>query len=95
MINRVCPFCGSDQYQYKYWAEEYWGIVEQHGYCDRCGYTIEQAYSAAIDGFMPDIKRGFKDFNGHYHPKNTRKRARIRRKYHIKKPDNGWYFNMF
>ena len=94
MRNTTCPICGFKDYQYVQYAEEYWGIVERHGYCDRCGYMIEQAYSEPIDGFLPDIKKGYKDRQGVYHPKNTRKRARIRRKYHIKKPDNGWLLQM-
>ena len=87
-----CPICNSDKYRYKHYAEECYGIVERHGYCNRCGYTVEQCYSDVFDGFMPDIKRGHKVLrwsvnNGNYYeyePKNTRKRKRVRRKFGIK-----------
>ena len=60
------------------------GIVEQHGYCDSCGYIVEQAYSKPIEGFLPPIRRGGKDDQCIYHPKNWRKRKRMKRKFQIK-----------
>jgi len=33
-----CPICGSNEWKYVSYSEEYWGVVEQHGYCDRCGF---------------------------------------------------------
>ena len=93
-----CPICGSSDYKHEEYHDDIWGawyLVEEHTYCDRCGYRVEMAYSEPMEGFQPDTRRGYRDYLGNYHPKNTRKRARIRRKYHIKKPDNGWYFNMF
>lgn len=75
---RKCPICGSDKYQYVSFTEDYWGIVEQHGYCERCGYCIEQVYSPTMEGYM-DIKKGFKTRDG-YVEKNAKKHRRFRRK---------------
>ena len=86
----LCPICGFKGYKYEYWTEYGIGVVERHGYCDRCGYTVEQAYSGVIDGFMPDITRGYKDYQDNYHPKNTRKRTRMRRKYNIKRSNRDY-----
>ena len=41
----VCPICKSKEWKYTHYTEECWGIVEQHGYCNHCGYMIEQCYS--------------------------------------------------
>lgn len=82
----TCPICKSKTFDYHSYSEWGWGTVEQHGYCDRCGYTIEQAYSSAMDGFL-DIKKGFKNSFGEYYPKNIRKHKRIRRKLNIKNID--------
>lgn len=92
MKNNACPICNSNQFRYIYYAEECYGIVEQHGYCNRCGYTIEQAYSDVIVGFEPDVKRGYKiltwnkstGYHYKYVNKNVRKRKRLRRKFGIK-----------
>jgi RNA polymerase subunit RPABC4/transcription elongation factor Spt4 len=46
----VCPVCHSSKYKYQYWTEFGWGTVEQHGYCDQCGYIVDQAYSQPISG---------------------------------------------
>ena len=84
-----CPVCGSSKYRYKSWSEEGWGTVEQHGFCARCGYTIEQAYSQPIVGFQLDRKRGIKNpYDGKYYPNNVRQRKRLRRKYGIKHSSN-------
>ena len=79
----TCPICNSKTFEYVSYSEEYWGTVEQHGYCSRCGYRIEQAYSPVYVAFW-DIKRGFKDSLGNYHPKNVKRHKRIRRKLNIK-----------
>ena len=78
-----CPVCKSKTFEYVSYSEYEWGTVEQHGYCDRCGYVIEQAYSPVYDAFI-DIKRGYKDYNGNYHPKDVKRHKRIRRKHGIK-----------
>ena len=78
-----CPICKSKTFDYDSWSEYEYGIVEQHGYCHRCGYRVEQAYSPVYDAFI-DIKRGFKDYYGKYHPKDVKRHKRIRRKRGIK-----------
>ncbi len=87
-----CPICGYHEYRYVHYTEE-WGEVEQHGLCERCGYTIEQAYSEPVDGFVPMTKRGYvieKSVPGTkrtimvYVNKNTRKRKHAKHKYGIK-----------
>ena len=88
-----CPICNYSKYRYVYYTEEYWGIVEQHGYCKRCGYTIEQAYSGVIEGFTPPSRRGWRDRNGEYHTKNIRQQKRMKRKYNLKYDNNNWMLN--
>lgn len=85
-INRsqACPICRSKKYRDIIYTEECYGTVEEHAYCQRCGYTIEMAYSDPVVGFMPDITRGHKALDG-YRQKNTRIRKRIRRKFNIKR----------
>ena len=78
-----CPICHSKAFEYTSYSEYGWGTVEQHGYCDRCGYIVEQAYSPVYEAFY-DIKKGFKDCLGNYHPKNIKRHKRIRRKLNIK-----------
>ena len=79
----ICPICKSGNFEYQSYSEYEWGVVEQHGYCDRCGYRVEQAYSPVYDCFQ-DIKRGFKHPNGMYYAKNTRKHRKYRKKNNIK-----------
>ena len=79
----VCPICSSEKFEYVSYSEECYGIVEQHGYCDKCGYTVEQAYSPVFEAFW-DIKRGFKHPSGKYYSKNVKRHKRIRRKLGIK-----------
>lgn len=79
-----CPICGYKKFKDEHYTEEYYGIVEQHCYCYRCGYTIEQCYSEPVEGFDLPIKKGFKICDGIYIPKNWRKRRRVKRKYGIK-----------
>ena len=69
----TCPICKSKYYDYISWSEYCWGTVEQHGYCDRCGYRIEQAYSPVIEAFYV-VKRGYKLPSGEYIA-NNKKRA--------------------
>ena len=88
-----CPICESMTYEYCSYSEFGWGIVEQHGFCRRCGYVLEQAYSDAYDCFL-DITKGFKKRDGVYVPKDVRKHKRIRRKLKIKgiKINPEWVF---
>ena len=78
-----CPICKSKTFEYVSYSEYQWGIVEQHGYCHRCGYRIEQAYSGVLEAFC-DVKRGFKHPNGYYVPRDVERHKRIRRKLGIK-----------
>ena len=77
-----CPMCESQTFDYCSYSECY-GAVEQHGYCDRCGYTVNQAYSSVFEAFY-DTKKGFKNYFGEYCPKNVKKHKRVRRKLNIK-----------
>lgn len=79
----TCPICNSHTFDYTSYSEECYGTVEQHGYCSRCGYTIEQVYSPVYEAFW-DIKRGFKLPDGTYILKNVKRHKRIRRKRNIK-----------
>lgn len=77
-----CPICKSKTFEY-FSMSEWLGTVEQHGYCSRCGYIVEQAYSPVYDAFW-DVKRGFKHPSGKYVSKNVKRHKRIRRKKNIK-----------
>ena len=88
----TCPVCGG-KFKVEEYTEEYWGVVERHNYCDRCGYREEQAYSECICGFEPPIKKGYRGYKDKYIKKNIRKRKRIKRKYNIKYGDKNWLFN--
>lgn len=78
-----CPICHSKTFEYVSYPEDPYGIIEQHGYCIRCGYRIEQVYSPILTAFV-DVKRGFKSPFGGYISKNVKKHKRIRRKLGIK-----------
>ena len=78
-----CPVCHKNTFEYCSFSEYGWGIVEQHGYCKRCGYVVEQAYSSVLEGIQ-DIKRGFKLPNGLYVEKDIKRHKRIRRKLNVK-----------
>jgi hypothetical protein len=78
-----CPICHTQTFLYCSWSEYGWGTVEQHGYCERCGYIVEQAYSEVYDAFW-DIKKGFKHPDYGYRPKNVKRHKRIRRRLGIK-----------
>ena len=81
-----CPICHHQTFEYISFSEECYGTVEQHGYCDKCGYTVEQAYSTVYEAFY-DIKKGYKDVLGRYHPKNVKRHKRIRRRLDTKNID--------
>ena len=77
-----CPLCGSQKWDYCSYTDEIWGsiyTVEQHGYCDSCGYVMEMCYSPIHEAFR-DITKGFKNYKGEYYPKDIRKHKRNRRK---------------
>ncbi len=50
---RKCPVCGKYNV-YESYSEWGFGIVEQHYYCDRCTYFVEQAYSRVCVGISSD-----------------------------------------
>lgn len=77
-----CPICKSRKWHYVSYSEEYWGTVEQHGYCERCGYIVEQAYSKEMLAFV-DTRKGYKLENGKYIEKNEKRHRRIRKKLEI------------
>ena len=83
MTKIECPICHAKTFDYVSYSEDLYGTIEQHGYCDRCGYRIEQVYSPTLVAFV-DIKRGFKSPFGGYIPKNVKRHKRIRRKFGIK-----------
>ena len=74
-----CPICNSKTFEYVSYSEFWIGTVEQHGYCHRCGYVVEQDYSPICKAFW-DVKKGFKHPSGEYVSKNVKKHKRIRRK---------------
>ena len=78
-----CPVCESQTFDYISYSEYGRGTAEQHGYCDRCGYIVNQAYSSVFEAFY-DTKKGFKNYFGEYYPKNVKKHKRVRRKLNIK-----------
>ena len=91
-----CPLCGSKKWNYHSYTGEIWGgfyTVEQHGYCDSCGYVIEQAYSPIYEAFR-DLCKGFKNYKGDYYPKDVRKHKRNRKKLKVKglKINPKWVF---
>ena len=88
-----CPICHHQTFEYISFSEECYGTVEQHGYCDKCGYTVEQVYSPVYEAFY-DIKKGYKDELGRYHPKNDKRHKRIRRRLDTKNIDvnRTWVF---
>ena len=78
-----CPICESKTFEYISYYDAMYGIVEQHGYCRRCGYIIEQSYNEPLEAFW-DVERGFKHPAGYYVPRNVERHRRIRRKLGIK-----------
>lgn len=50
---RKCPVCGKEN-EYEAYTEYEWGNVEQHYYCDRCTYFLEQSYSHPYSGICTD-----------------------------------------
>ena len=81
-----CPYCGYKGFKSDSHYESL-GLVEQHEYCNGCGYILEMAYSSPISGIELDIRKGHKEF-GTYIPKNIRKRKRYRRKGNVKVPQD-------
>ena len=49
----ICPVCGKVN-DYERYSEYHWGTVEQHYYCDRCTYFVEQVYSPVVEGISSD-----------------------------------------
>ena len=45
-----CPVCKTEN-DYFSWHEEV-GLVEQHYYCENCGYFIEMVYSPTLEGML-------------------------------------------
>ena len=80
--NLKCPFCNFAGYQYLYNEENHC----QYGYCERCGYLIDQEYTSIIlTGFYPPRRRGIRGYrSGKYYSKNIRKRMRMKKKLGIK-----------
>ena len=74
-----CPVCQRKTFRYISYSEYGYGIVEQHGYCDSCGFCVEQAYSPVYECFV-DLKRGIKS-KKQYYPKNIKRHKRNRRKH--------------
>ncbi len=75
----ICPICKAKTFDYCSYSEFGWGIVEQHGYCDRCGYIVQQAYSPCMEAFL-DVTKGFKNGIDEYTSKDVRRHRRVRRK---------------
>ena len=48
-----CPVCGTRN-EYVAYSELNFGTVEQHYYCPRCTYFVEQCYSPYVDGISTD-----------------------------------------
>ena len=48
-----CPVCGKRN-EYFQFFEYGIGTVEQHYYCDRCTYFVEQGYSSVMEGISTD-----------------------------------------
>lgn len=82
----TCPICKSKTFNYISYSEYPYGVVEQHGICNRCGYIVEQEYTQPMYCFL-DIKKGFKNSQGVYYPKDIKKHKRIRCKIGIKNTD--------
>jgi len=50
---RKCLVCGKEN-KYTSYSEWGFGTVEQHYYCDRCTYFVEQVYSPVYVGISTD-----------------------------------------
>lgn len=48
-----CPVCGKSN-EYQSWSEWGFGTVEQHYYCDRCTYFVDQVYSPVCVGISTE-----------------------------------------
>lgn len=69
-INK-CPICKTKTFEYAYYYDDIM-IVEQHGYCSRCGFVIEQTYYPVYTCFW-DVKKGYRHPDGSYYEKNKTK----------------------
>lgn len=58
-FNMICPVCGKVN-EFERYSEYYWGTVEQHYYCDRCTYFVEQVYSPVAEGISTDCPEEYK-----------------------------------
>ena len=56
---RKCPVCGKYN-EYVSFSEWGWGTVEQHYYCSRCTYFVEQVYSPVCEGISTDCPEEYK-----------------------------------
>ncbi len=83
-----CPKCHATVKRTYY--TECVGIVEDYINCDRCGYMYHMAYSDPVEGILPSVRKGFRLPNGKFVCKNSRRRARIHKKYGIKHSNNDW-----
>lgn len=54
-----CPVCGQYNPYFRY-TEWGFGTVEQHYYCDRCTYFVEQVYSPVAEGISSDCPEEYK-----------------------------------
>ena len=54
-----CPVCGQCD-PYFHYTEWGFGTVEQHYYCPRCTYFVEQAYSPVCEGSSTDCPEEYK-----------------------------------
>lgn len=53
-----CPVCGKYN-EYTSFSEFGWGTVEQHYFCPRCTYFVEQAYSPVVKGISTDCPKEY------------------------------------
>lgn len=54
-----CPVCGQYNTYFRY-TEWGFGTVEQHYYCPRCTYFVEQVYSPVCEGISTDCPEEYK-----------------------------------
>jgi ribosomal protein S27AE len=101
--NKKCPICGNKNIDLTDYLADHENNEKTifNIYCDRCGCHYEQVYNGWQLKWMPDRKRGGFSYAGKYldsegsyifyikyFPKNIKSRARIRKKYNIKRKKN-------
>lgn len=59
-FNMICPVCGKVN-EFERYSEDQWGTVEQHYYCDRCTYFVDQVYSPVVEGISSDCPEEYRD----------------------------------